>query len=215
MSLSLSSKAYLSRSLSSCDVSSHRFLPDGLLSPSSLTFFKKSCWLFWPILQKKQNWKIVSLKGKVFLEMIGTSKLFSVVIRVLCIFALLNLAFAHNRNFPVSPNSFASNSSHHHESVRQNHSHMVSDSEICSKNASSKPQKLSKKHHNDNSCHELGACHACRIGASMLTPPDSVEIGAHSLFLVAILLPYDTVTFGTFFVKSNASPRSPPFSFIS
>ena len=147
--------------------------------------------------------------------MIGTSKPFSVVIRVLCIFALLNLAFAHNRNFPVAPNSFASASSHHHESVRQNHSHMVFDSDICSKNVSSKPQKLSKKHHNDNSCHELGACHACRIGASMLTPPDSVEIGAHNLFLVEILLPYDAVTFGTFFVKSNASPRSPPLSFIS
>ncbi|MBI0141401.1 hypothetical protein H3U94_11030 [Bartonella sp. W8125] len=147
--------------------------------------------------------------------MVGTSKPFSVVIRVLCIFALLNLAFAHNRNFPVSSNSFASNSSHHQESVRQNHSHMVSDSDICSKNASSKPQKLSKKHHNDNSCHELGACHACRIGATMLTPPDSVEIGEHNLFLVEILLPYDAVTFGTFFVKSNASPRSPPLSLIS
>jgi len=57
--------------------------------------------------------------------------------------------------------------------------------------------------------------HACRIGASMLTPPDSVEIGEHHLFLVEILLPYDAVTFGTFFVKSNASPRSPPLSFIS
>ena len=155
------------------------------------------------------------LKRESFCEMIGTSKPFSVVIRVLCIFALLNLAFAHNRNFPVLPNSFASNSSHHHESYRQNHSHMVSDSDICSKNATSKPQKLSKKHHNDNSCHELGACHACRIGASMLTPPDSVEIGEHHLFLVEILLPYDAVTFGTFFVKSNASPRSPPLSLIS
>lgn len=147
--------------------------------------------------------------------MIGTSKPFSLVIRVLCIFALLNLAFAHNRNFPVAQNSFASNFSHRHESYRQNHSHMVSDSDICSKNASSKPQKLSKKHQNDNSCHELGACHACRIGASMLTPPDSVAIGAHNLFLVEILLPYNVVTFGTFFVKSNASPRSPPFSFLS
>ena len=166
-------------------------------------------------LAKKTKLENSFLKRESFCEMIGTSKPFSVVIRVLCIFALLNLAFAHNRNFPVLPNSFEAHSSHHHESVQQNHSDMVSDSDICSKNATSKPQKLSKKHHNDNSCHELGACHACRIGASMLTPPDSVEIGEHNLFLVEILLPYHAVTFGTFFVKSNASPRSPPLSLIS
>lgn len=39
-------------------------------------FFKKSCWLFWLILQKKQNWRIVSKKGKVFAKWSGRANHF-------------------------------------------------------------------------------------------------------------------------------------------
>ena len=39
-------------------------------------FFKKSCWLFCSILQKKQNWRIVSLKGKVFAKWSGRANHF-------------------------------------------------------------------------------------------------------------------------------------------
>lgn len=143
--------------------------------------------------------------------MMRLKKSLSVVTRLLCIFALIGLSFAHNLN----SNTFSSlyGSSHFQRIVSSgfNHSSHVLATDICSKQSqSSDLEKITKQNHDNSPCHEGGPCHACRIGSSLLTPPDAGEIGYSAFIELAVFSLYEIDNPASHFLNSNTSPRSPP-----
>lgn len=139
-------------------------------------------------------------------------KAISLSIRLLCICALISLSFAHNRNRLANYN-YSIHSAHvlDHTSHGHKSSNSVFASEICSKDHQTNDGlTIGHKQHDDSPCHDGAPCHACRIGSSMLTPPDAGEIGQGGFLQLAVFSLHVIETGGTFFVNSNASPRSPP-----
>lgn len=143
--------------------------------------------------------------------MMRLKKSLSLVTRLLCIFALIGLNFAHNLN---SNTISGFNGSSHFQRVVSSgfhHSRHVLVTDICSKESqSSDLEKITKQNHDNSPCHEGGPCHACRIGSSLLTPPDAGEIGQCAFVEMAVFSLYEIDNPASQFLNSNTSPRSPP-----
>lgn len=143
--------------------------------------------------------------------MMRLKKSLSLVTRLLCIFALIGLNFAHNFNSRAFSGLNSSSHFQHTAGSGFNHWRLVLVTDICSKESqSSDPGKLTKQNHDNSPCHENGPCHACRIGSSMLTPPDAGEIGQGAFVELAMFLTYEIANPASYLLNSNTSPRSPP-----
>lgn len=143
--------------------------------------------------------------------MMRLKKSLSLVTRLLCIFALIGLNFAHNLNSNTLSGLYGSSYSKRIVGSSFNRSRHILATDICSKQSqSSDLEKITKQNHDNSPCHEGGPCHACRIGSSLLTPPDAGEIGQCAFVEMAVFSLYEIDNPASQFLNSNTSPRSPP-----
>lgn len=144
-----------------------------------------------------------------FIVMMRMKRIFSLSIKLLAICALIFLGFAHNFNFTANFNPGIR--AVHHNFHEHKSSGKAIASQICSKAGHAAHGPTIGHEQQDNSpCHDGAPCHACRIGSSMLAPPDSGQIGQAGFRQLAVFSLKKNDTCGIYFVKSNASPRSPP-----
>lgn len=135
----------------------------------------------------------------------------SVGVRLLCIVALLSLNFAHSLTPVTHADTSGAQSLSHLDNLSQSQMEALFASQICSDSHGEDESLITApSNHNDQGCHDSVPCHACRIGGAILPLPGGNQIAEITLLTFEYLRPLKSVAFGTYFVKTNASPRSPP-----
>jgi len=129
---------------------------------------------------------------------------FSIFVRIFCTVALLSLNLQH-KPLSIAEETASSNL------MDQYNLRGLFALQICGKNIA---DQGGVEKHGHSTGHDNTGCHACRLSGSLLPAPSADQAVARPLTILTSLYFLHAAVSGTYFLKANASPRSPPVFFV-